>query len=218
MTEINQGLIMKMLDYCYEKAVVGLPGFETAEELAQDYMSKCGSVESNAKKLVTVQAAKAGVSGFVTGIGGIITLPVAIPVNVGSIVYLQIRLISAIAVMGNRNIRSDEVKSVVYLCLCGSASANLVKDLGLLISNKPIVNSIRGISGMTLTKINQAVGFSLLTRFGRSGFVNIIKAAPLVGGFVGGIVDAITTRAVGKVAINHFLSEPLLLEKAEITN
>jgi hypothetical protein len=216
MAEMDEGIIMKLLDYCYEHAVNGLPGFETAEELARNYSSGSGSIEAKAKKLVNVQIAKAAVSGFVTGIGGVITLPVAIPVNLGSIIYLQIRMIAAIAVMGNHDIRTDEIKSLTYLCLCGSASANVVKDLGLLITNKQIVNVVRGISRVTLTKINEAVGFRLLTKFGQTGLVNIIKAAPLVGGIIGGIVDAVTTKSVGKFAIHYFLRECICSEKGDI--
>ncbi|MBF0518592.1 MAG: EcsC family protein [Nitrospirae bacterium] len=205
MTELNEGILMKTLDYCYERSVNGLPGLETAEELARNYLSGCGSTEVKAKRLVNIQVAKAGVSGFVTGIGGIITLPVAIPANLASIIYLQIRMIAAVAVMGGHDIRTDEIKSLVYLCLCGSASANIMKDLGLLITNTQMATAVRGISRVTISKINQAVGFRLLTRFGRSGLVNIAKTAPLVGGIIGGIVDAITTKASGKFAINYFL-------------
>ncbi|QWR77476.1 EcsC family protein [Candidatus Magnetomonas plexicatena] len=205
MAELNEGMLMKALDYCYERSVNGLPGLDTAEEFARNYSCGSGSIESKAKRLVNIQTAKAGVSGFVTGIGGIITLPVAIPANLGSILYLQIRMIAAVAVMGGHDIRTDEIKSLVYLCLCGSASANIMKDLGLLITNRPMVSAVKGISRMTITKINQGVGFRLLTRFGQGGLVNIVKAAPLVGGIIGGIVDAITTKATGKFAINYFL-------------
>jgi len=73
--KLNQGMIMKALDYGYDKAVNGLPGLETTEELAQDYMHRDGSLQDNAKKLVRWQIAKAGTSGFITGLGGLINSP-----------------------------------------------------------------------------------------------------------------------------------------------
>jgi len=51
-TELNQGIIMKALDYGYDKAINGLPGLETAEELANDYLAGEGSLETKAQKLV----------------------------------------------------------------------------------------------------------------------------------------------------------------------
>lgn len=203
--KLNQGMIMKALDYGYDKAVNGLPGLETAEELAQHYMHKDGSLQDNAKKLVRWQIAKAGTSGFITGLGGIITLPVAIPANITSVLYVQIRMIAAIAAMGKHDIRNDQVKTLVYMCLCGSAITDLIKDVGIQVGSKLTVTAINKISGATITKINQAVGFRLLTKFGQTGAVNLGKAIPFVGGVIGGTVDSVATKTIGKVSINTFL-------------
>ncbi len=203
--KLNKGMILKALDYGYDKAVNGLPGFETAEELAQDYMIRNGSLQDNAKKLVRWQIAKAGTSGFVTGLGGIITLPVAIPANITSVLYVQIRMIAAIATMGKHDLRNDQVRTLVYMCLCGSAITDLVKDVGIHVGSKLTVTAINKISGATITKINQAVGFRLLTKFGQTGAVNLGKAIPFVGGVIGGTIDSVTTKTIGKVAISTFL-------------
>lgn len=63
------------------------------------------------------------------------------------------------------------------------------------------------MSSATITKINKAVGFRLLTKFGQTGAVNLGKAVPIVGGIIGGTIDSVATRAIGKVAIKTFLSE-----------
>jgi len=196
---------MKALDYGYDWAVNGLPGLETAEKLANDYLQLTGSVKNNARKFVRWQIAKASTSGFVTGLGGFMTMPVAIPANISSVLYIQIRMIAAIAVMGEHDVRSDQVKTLVYMCLCGSAITDIVKDIGINVGSKLTVNAINKITGATLTKINQTVGFRLLTKFGQKGAVNLGKAVPLLGGVIGGSVDGITTKTIGKVAINTFL-------------
>jgi len=66
-----------------------------------------------------------------------------------------------------------------------------------------------------LTKINQAVGFRLFTKFGQKGLVNIHKAIPVLGGVVGGTVDAMSTYAIAKAAKALFLNEIIDLEKQE---
>lgn len=204
--ELNQGMIMKALDYAYSKAVDGLPGFETAEELAHSYLTTdSGTLEDNAKKLVRWQIAKASTSGLITGLGGIITLPVAIPANITSIMYIQVRMIASIAVMGEHDIRSDQVKTLAYMCLCGSAATDIIKDVGIKVGSKLTTTAINKVSGATLTKINQAVGFRLLTKFGQTGAINLGKAIPFVGGVIGGTVDGVSTKIVGKVAIKTFL-------------
>ncbi len=203
--KLNQGLIMKALDYGYDKAINGLPGLETAEDLAQDYVTGVGSLHDQARSLVRWQIAKATTSGFVTGVGGLLTMPVAIPANIASVLYIQLRMIAAIAAMGKHDVRSDQVKTLAYMCLCGSALTDLVKQAGIHIGQKLTVNAINKISGATLTKINQAVGFRLLTKFGQTGAVNLGKAVPILGGVIGGSVDGAMTRSIGKIAIKTFL-------------
>ena len=205
--ELNQGMMMKALDYAYDKAVNGLPGFETSEEIANSYLAGSGTLEDKANSLVRWQIAKAGTSGFVTGLGGLITMPVAIPANITSVIYVQVRMIASIAIMGGHDIRNDQVKSLVYVCLCGSAMTDIVKGVGINIGSKLSVTAINKISGATLTKINQAVGFRLLTKFGQTGVINLGKAVPFVGGIIGGTIDGISTKTIGKVAINTFLKE-----------
>lgn len=205
--ELNQGMIMKALDYTYDKAVNGLPGFETSEEMANSYLTGSGTLEDKANTLVRWQIAKAGTSGFITGLGGLITMPVAIPANITSVMYVQVRMIASIAVMGGHDIRNDQVKSLIYVCLCGSAMTDIVKGVGINIGSKLSVTAINKISGATLTKINQAVGFRLLTKFGQTGAINLGKAIPFVGGIIGGTVDGVSTKTIGKIAINTFLKE-----------
>ena len=207
--KINQGMIIKALDYSYNKAIDGLPGLDTSEELAQNYLIGDGTLEDKAKRLVKWQMAKAGTSGFITGIGGLITMPVAIPANITSVMYVQVRMIASIAVMGGYDIRSDQVKSLVYICLCGSAVTDIVKDVGINVGTKLSITAINKISGATLTKINQAVGFRLLTKFGQTGVINLGKSIPFVGGIIGGTVDGVSTKTIGNIAINTFLKNQL---------
>jgi EcsC protein family len=205
---LNKSVIMKALDYGYDKAVNGLPGMETAEEMAHSYMKGEGTLESQAKDLVMWQIAKASTSGFITGLGGLITLPIAVPANITTVLYVQIRMIAAIAIMGGHDIRSDQVKTLVYMCLCGSALTDLLKDVGIQIGSKLTVTTINKISSVTITKLNQAVGFRLLTKFGQTGAINLGKAVPFVGGIIGGTVDAVATNTIGKVAISTFIEQP----------
>lgn len=203
----GQNKMLEVLDYCYEKVVNGVSELrlDSATELAEDYMSKGGYVVDNANELIRWQIVKTSTSGFITGLGGVFTLPIAIPTNIASVLYVQIRMVAAIAVMGGYDIKDDRVKSLVYVCLCGSAVADTVKDVGVNLGTKLSLAAIKNISGATLTKINQAVGFRLLTKAGETGLINLGKTVPVLGGLVGGAFDGITTNTIGNVAIKTFL-------------
>jgi hypothetical protein len=204
--ELTQTKIMDALDWAYEKAVNGIPGLDSAEEMAAEYMAGSGTLEEKINSLIRWQNTKAGTSGFLTGLGGIITMPVTIPANIASVMYVQIRMIAAIARMCKQDLRSDRVKTLVYACLAGDAAKDILKDVGIVIGSKVATNAIKNISGKTITAINQKVGFRLLTKFGETGVINLVKVVPFLGGVVGGTVDAVATNLIGNVARSTFLA------------
>jgi uncharacterized protein (DUF697 family) len=207
MAKMTETAIMKVLDFAYDKAVVGVPGFDTAEEMAQNYLSKNESPEKAAKSLVRWQVAKAGGSGFVTGLGGVVTMPIGIPANIASVLYVQVRMVAAIAEMGGYDLRSDQVKTLVYLSMIGNGAKDILKNIGIQFGKKFTQSMISKISSQAITKINQRIGFRLLTKFGEKGIVNLGKAVPIAGGLIGGTVDSIATKTIGKVAIKSFIGE-----------
>jgi len=203
--ELSENKVMQALDWAYEKAVNGVPGLDSASELAESYMSKGGSLSEQSNSLIRWQNTKAGTSGFLTGLGGIITMPVAIPANITSVLYVQIRMIAAIAYIGGHDLNNDRVKSLVYACLAGNAAKDILKDIGIVVGTKLTTNAIKNISGKTIVAINQKIGFRLLTKFGEKGAINLGKAVPLIGGIIGATFDSIGTNVVGNVARDTFI-------------
>lgn len=198
----------QVLDIIYDKALAGIPKVSrSVDELADDYLARHDTPENAAKSLAKYQVAKCGTSGFVTGLGGLITLPVTVPANIGSVLYVQLRMVAAIAKMGGYDVRSDQVQTMVYLCLTGTAVSDVVKDVGIQVGTKALTAAIKKIPGTTLTKINQRIGFRLLTKFGEKGAINLGKMVPLVGGVIGGGFDVVTTTIIAKNAIKLFIAD-----------
>lgn len=202
---ITQEQMMEVLDKCYEGAMNGLPGSKACDELANDYLEKYKDPTVAAKKLIDAQIAKCTTSGFVTSLGGLITLPVAIPANVASVLYVQMRMIGALAVIGGYDLKNDEVQTMVYLCLVKSSVSDICKSAGVQVANKMTTAMLKKLPGTVLTKINQKVGFRLLTKFGEKGVVNLVKLVPIAGGVVGGGVDFVGTRLIADKAYKAFL-------------
>ena len=112
----------------------------------------------------------------------------AIPANLASVMFVQIRMIAAIAHLGGQDLRNDKVRTLCYACMCGSASADVLKEVGIKLGEKLTEQAIKQITGTTITRINRAVGFRLITKFGQKGLINFGKMVPLIGGVVGGDV------------------------------
>ncbi len=210
--ELTEAKIMQALDWAYTKAVDGVPGLDSATDMADDYMKGTEPLIDKVNSLIRWQNTKAGTSGFLTGLGGLITMPVTIPANIASVMYVQIRMIAAIAKMGGYDLKDDRVKSLVYACLAGDAVKDILKDVGIVVGKKLAINAIKNISGKTITRINQMVGFRLLTKFGEKGAINLVKIVPVLGGVIGGTVDAVTTNIIGNIARDTFILGEIELE------
>ena len=197
--------MMNLLDSCYEKALEGvLPGERTVMELAEDYLAKSSSREKAIDNLIGYQTVLCGTNGFITGLGGLLVLPVAIPANVAGVIYVQLRMIAAIAHINGYDIYSDQVRTIAYARLTGSSATNILKNVGIKISEKMAVNALKKVPGAILIKINQQVGFRLVTKFGQKGLVNVVKMMPLIGGVVGGVFDTGMTLTIGNIAKKLF--------------
>lgn len=206
MPAITPEQMKNILDGCYEKAIDGIPNVsKSVHSLAHDYTSKYDNPIEAANSLVSNQLVKCTTSGFLAGLGGLITLPVTIPANISSVMYVQLRMVAAIAEIGGFDPNSDQVQTLAYACLTGQAVETIFKNAGIKIGNKLAVNSISKISGATLTKINQAVGFRLITKFGEKGVINMGKAVPVVGGIIGGGFDLVSTKIIANNACRIFL-------------
>ncbi|EOA3438036.1 EcsC family protein [Enterococcus faecalis] len=195
--EDNKGL--QILETLYSKCLDGIPKVsKPVSELADDYIKKYGRTDKAIDKLVKNQLSKNSLNGFVTSFGGFITMPVTLPANVTSVMYVQMRMIAAIALIRGYDLRDDEVQTFVYSCLIGHAVADTFKNAGVQVGNKFALNAVNKIPGKVLTKINQKIGFRFITKAGTKGTVNLIKVVPVVGAGVGASIDFSTTWAIAK--------------------
>lgn len=206
MAMITESNIGKALEWAYTKTINGVPGTETAYELAESYLAKSSDVDSAINSLIYWQTTKCATSGFLTGLGGVITLPVAIPANIASVLYVQMRMIASIAHMKGYDLKDDQVQTFVYACLTGQSATEFVKSAGVQIGMKVGQAQIKRIPGEVIKKINQAVGFRLVTKFGQKGVINLGKMVPLIGGVIGGGFDAASTRTIALAAKKTFKS------------
>lgn len=202
----SQADMMNLLDSLYSKCIQGIPMISSPiEKMADDYLQHNATVEDAAKDMINKQVIKCTTSGFITNLGGVITLPVTIPANVGSVMYVQMRMIACAAYMAGYDVHTDQVQTLVYACLAGVSVMEVAKKAGIKIGQKGLENLIDKIPGKVLIAINHKVGFRMLTKFGETGAINLGKAIPVVGGVIGGGFDFIDTKFIGNRAYNQFI-------------
>ena len=204
--KIENAVLTKALEWAYDKAISGIGGFDSADKLAKDQLDKAKSRDGAVEALINWQMAKCATSGFVTGLGGIVTLPLAIPANISSVLLLQLRMILSIAIIGGYNPKEEGVKSLAFLCLTGNVAPYILKEAGFTTERWVTRDAVQKISDAVKKRINYLVKIRLVTKTGRMGLLGFGKILPIVGGVIGGVIDGASTRSIGNAARRLFIS------------
>ncbi|HXR88077.1 MAG TPA: EcsC family protein [Stellaceae bacterium] len=202
------GALVSALQWVYERAIDGVPGLEGAPDLAASYQRQCATDEEAIAALIRWQVAKAAAAGFLTNLGGLATLPIALPANVLSALYIQIRMVAAIAALRGHDLRSDQVRTVVLACLCGTTLMDVVKDAGIGVGAGLAQQAVASLSSEGLRRLARIGGLH-----GAHGSARVARLTPLIGGVVAGAIDGALTRAYANAAKRLF--SPIITIEAD---
>lgn len=202
--ENKENLAVELVSKITNAAIEGLGPMEPAEKLAEDYMKKYYDEDECVEKLIRTQCAKDTINGFITGLGGLITLPIALPADMVTSWVVQARMSAAIAYVYGYNINDDQVKTFVMGTLLGGALKDALQDAGIKVGQSLAKALIKKIPGKVLQEINKKLGIKLLTKSGSKGIIKLTKMVPVVGGFIGAGFNLASCRIVGNRAKEIF--------------
>ena len=209
--------VMQAFDWAYGKAVDGVPGFSGAEELAAEYAAKHATVEEAVKAVIAVHTRMAGMTGFATGCGGFVALPIALPANLAGALYLQTRLVAAIAHLHGHDLRSPRVRMLVLACLSGSKAADTLRDAGIRFGTRLGRDAVGWAAPVLFNKSRHAGHLAALGVATSRGIAGLGRFVPLLGGVVAGGFDAALTHMIGQTAHRVFAT-PGDVDEAAVEN
>ncbi|TNM68878.1 hypothetical protein FHN55_05405 [Streptomyces sp. NP160] len=176
-----------------------------AADAAAAARRKHSDVEDAIDALVSSSTRSAAVGGFVTGLGGFVTLPVALPANLLGYYVIATRTVAGTAALRGYDLSSEEVRSAVLLVLADEDGGALLSKFGLAGPGGLVTRLARKqLAGPGLAVLNKAIGFQLLSRLGRSGLSRLGRGLPLAGGVLGAGLDAYALRRTAKAARSAF--------------
>src|SRR5437588_4637047 len=193
-------MVIDLLEWAYARAVQGMPGLDGAEDLARDYAGRYATADEAVARLIATQSGKAGIAGFLPGCGGAISLPVAPPANLLSTLYIQLRLVAAVAHLRGHDLQSAEVRTLALACLTGSKAADTLKDAGIRLSTRLTRDALGWLSPTLVKHAEHAARLPMLTSISAAGAARLGRLVPLVGGVVAGGFDAAMTQLIGRTA------------------
>lgn len=167
--------------------------------------SEAAAADVAIKTLIRESVAAAGTTGFVTGLGGLVTLPVTLPANLAGNLAINARMVGAIAHLRGYPIEDPHTRTVILLTVAGSNLQAAASELGVQVGKQVAKETIRAIPIAALRRINARAGVYLVAKYGtQRSAITLAKAVPIAGGLVGGSVDAALTGVIGKAAKKAF--------------
>lgn len=204
-----------VVDRLLDVGIDGRGPFESAQRVADSALSGHGDPERAIDSVVRAHIRFAAAGGFVTGLGGIVTLPVALPANLLQFYVVATRAVAAVASLRGYDVRQQEVRTAVLLTLVGADADELLRRAGVISTGRLANLAAQSLSGPALMVLNKGIGFRLVSRVGQAALPRFGKGVPVVGGVVGAGLDSYLLRRITDHARREFPHAPAALGRAE---
>ncbi|GAB2639610.1 EcsC family protein [Kribbella swartbergensis] len=185
-----------------EIAIDGYQRFPGAEQIAETKLEKAsGDAQLAIDAVIDQHIRLAGVQGFVTSVGGLVTLPVAMPANLTGLAIVQARMVAAIAHLRGYDLDDPRVRTAVITCLLGEDGVtdrlkkSSLPTSPLAIATAPVFDPEldRQVAGEVVAELIARIS-------GKRMALTVTRRVPLLGGAVGAGVDGWSTYRVGEFA------------------
>ena len=195
-----------LVTFLLDKGLGGFPPLSSALALADEYLIDQGfkDDEQRVAALIKWETRKNFTTGFITGLGGFVSLPIGVPSALVASWLIQARMAGAIARIYGHDLTEERVRTMILLSLAGDVAKQAMADFGLNLGNKLPQAVTRQVPGRALVEINKRIGLKLLAQTTQRGLAQFPKAVPVLGGVVGGTFDAVVCRLVGRTARKLF--------------
>ena len=198
---------MGVLDRILEIGIEGRGPFAGAAEIAAIARAEQGATEGAISSVIDQHVRAGAVGGFVTSLGGFVTLPIAIPVNVAEFYVLATRMVAAVADLRGYDLRSAEVRTAILLTLVGHNPNEVLHEAGI-----PVPASTGIVGPLLLNRLpksalmvaHKAIGFRFLRSVSQRTLSRLGRLVPVVGGVLGAGMDGFLMRQIGKAAKRDF--------------
>jgi hypothetical protein len=198
------GAATKMVERLMDVGIDGRGRFSSAQKIADLAIAEHPERERAIDAIVRSHLLRGAAGGFVTGLGGFLTVSIALPANVLGFYLVATRMVAGIATTRGYDIRQPEVRSAILLALVGADSDDLLEKAGYAGSGRLANLAAQRLPGPALMALNKGVAFRLLNRLGRKSLTRFGRAVPLVGGVVGGGVDIFLLKRIADHARHEF--------------
>jgi hypothetical protein len=204
----SDSAVARLVQVLLDAGIDGMGPLKSAREIAEAARGTSRSTEAAVAKVARSHVAKGGVGGFVTGVGGFVTMPIALPANVVEFYVGATRMVAGIAHLRGYDVDDPQVRTAVLLALVGSDADEVLARVGLTGGpGKALGLAAQQLPPAGLLMLNKAIGFRILRSVGEKAFSRLGRGVPLAGGVLGGGIDMWMMKRIADHAMNEFPSK-----------
>ena len=200
--EVAGGALRAILEF----AIEGRGSIPGAKSAAAKSLQSRGEHEAAVDSVIRQHVGLAGAQGFLTNLGGLITVPVALPANLAGLAVVQMRMIAAIAHLRGYDVDDRRMRVALTLAMLGEDEVRKQVSSGKLPATPMVVATAPVFDPALDRHVSERVFGDLGTKMaGKHVVVQVAKRIPLVGGGVGAAADSYFTDALGQYARREFV-------------
>jgi hypothetical protein len=201
--EVAGGVLRSIIEF----AINGNNAFPGAKTTAARSLQSKGEREAAIDSVVLQHIGLASAQGFLTSVGGLITLPVGLPANLAGLAVLSVRMIASIAHLRGYDVDDRRVRAALTLAMLGDDEVRRLVADGKLPTSPLAIATAPMFDPDLERRISERVMGSLAGRMGGKHLaVVVVRRVPLVGGGVGAAVDGWLTFGLAAYAKREFIA------------
>lgn len=206
-TQLAPSLTAGFVHQALERAIRGAGPLAGAAAAAEKQLAEQeGDVDKAIREVIENHVRLAGAQGFVTNIGGLVTMAVTVPTNITGLALIQCRMVAGIAHLRGYDLADKRTRNAILASLLGEE-----RVLALIKKKKvpgtPMALATAPVHDPHLDDIMaNEVASELVTKVaGKRIATTVGRRIPVVGGLVGLSADGFATWKIGRYVDREFL-------------
>ena len=205
--DLAPGLTTGFVREALNRAIDGvgpLPGAAAAAD--KQLRENNGNVERAVHDVIENNVRLAGGQGFLTNVGGLVTMALSIPANVTGLAIIQCRMVAGIAHLRGHDLADPRVRNAILAMLLGEDQVtDLVRKRKL--PAPPMALATAPAHDPTIDgTISAVVASDIIARVaGKRLATTVGRRVPVIGGVVGASADGYATWRIGRYADRELL-------------
>ena len=119
-TEFAPHVTASLVHQALDRAIHGVGPLDGAALAAEKQLDEQkGDVDKAVREVIENNVRMAGAAGFLTNIGGLVTMAIMVPTNVSGLALLQCRMIAGIAHLRGYDLDDPRTRDAILACLLG---------------------------------------------------------------------------------------------------